>query len=257
MALKALIQDIGDIPEALKDFYKKTDDGYLLDVDNADYQQKIGEFRNNNIRFKQERDDLKKKLQNYNGVDPVKYTEMRQQLDELNEKGLLESGKIDELVEKRAQKFRQEYEDQIAKLTESQQSAENQAKTYKTQLDELAIGDMITKAVSNVGRIQKGALIDILARAKSVWKINDNGVPVAMDGETLLYGKDGKAPLTGEEWAQQLREGAPYLFEGNVGGGAPGSGGDAGADGVKLVPVSQVANHIDDIATGKAKIIEG
>ena len=258
MALQTLIKDAGSVPESLKEFYVKTDDGYLLDVDNADYQQKIGEFRNNNIQFKRERDDLQKKLEGYSGVDPKKYLEMQRKLDELDEKGLLESGKIDQLVEKRAEKFRQEYEDQIAKLTEGQQSAEGRAQTYKTRLDELAIGDMIAKAVLNVGRVQKGALVDILARARATWKVNENGVPVAMNGETKLYGKDGKELLTGEEWAQQLRESSPYLFEGNAGGGAPGSGsGGSGGDGVKLVPVSQAANHIADIAAGKAKIVEG
>lgn len=256
-ALKTLIKDVGDVPEPLKDFYVKTDEGYLLDVDNADYQRKITEFRDNNIKFKKERDDLTTKLKNYDGMNPEEYAKMRQKLDELDEKGLLKSGQIDELVEKRAQKFRQEYEDQIGKLTLGKEEAESQAGTYRSQLHEMAIDDMITKAVSNVGRLQKGALTDVQARARRVWGVNDIGVPVAMNGETLLYGKDGKAPLTGEEWAQELRETSPYLFEGNVGGGAPGSGGSAGGDGVKLIPVSQAADYIDDLKAGKVKIVEG
>lgn len=257
MPLPALVVDINSVSESVREFYTKTDDGYVLDVDNGGYQQKLGEFRNNNIQWKKDKEQLQEQLKKYSGIDPEKHAEMQKTLETLEEKGLLESGKIDELVEKRANKFRQEYEDQIGKLTTAQEAAENQARTYKTQLDDLAVGNLIAKAVSDVGRVQQGALTDILARAKTVWRVNENGVPVAMDGDTVLYGKDGKQPLTAEEWAQELRQTASYLFEGNSGGGASGSGSNPPRN-VQKISREEFATgkYIDAVAKGEVEVAE-
>lgn len=255
--LKAFVKSLEGVPENLREFYEQSEDGYVLAVDGSEYRKKISEFRENNIQWRKDREDLQNQLKNFDGIDPKKYAEMRKQLESLNEQGLLESGKIDELVNGRVSKIKGELEDQITKLAEGRAAAEKQAASYKSKLDDLSINDLIARAVSDVGKVQKGAMGDILSRARQVWRINENGVAVAMDGETKLYGRDGKDYLTPEEWGRQLMQDAPFLFEGNSGGSAPGSGGgppSGGGEGVKIVPRSEMFKHAKDIAAGKAKI---
>lgn len=256
MPLKSFYEKLEDIPEGLRDHYAKTDDGYVLDVDGADYRQKLGEFRGNNINLMKERDDLLKQLTPFKDIDPAKYAEMKKKLNDLDEKGLLEAGKIDELVEKRVAKMRSDFEGQINQLTTNADEATQRASTYKTQLDKLAINDAISKAASDVGKLRKGALTDVLARAHRDWRVNENGVPVAMNGDTLVYGKDGKAPLTAGEWAQGLAQDAPYLFEGNTGGGAGGSGSGTGGRRTITREEYRTGKYVDQVAKGEIDVVD-
>lgn len=257
MGLKTFLENIEDAPEALRDHYTQADGGYVLNVDNADYRQKLGEFRGNNINLMKERDDLSKKLESFKGIDPEKYRKLQEEHEKLAEKGLLEEGKVDELVEKRVGKMKADYDGKTQQLTASLDEAQKQAQLYKSKLDQLAINDTIAKAVSNVGKLQKGALDDVLSRAHRDWSVNENGVPVAMQGETIVYGKDGKLPLTAEEWAQTLMLDAPYLFEGNSGGGAGGSGSNS-PGGVRTITRAeyQSGDYIEDVAAGKVRVID-
>jgi hypothetical protein len=65
---------------------------------------------------------------------------------------------------------------------------------------------------------------DIVLRAGSVWRLNDDGEPVAVNGDEVILGKDGKTPLSPMEWAESLRETAPHLWPKAQGTNAPGSG---------------------------------
>jgi hypothetical protein len=70
-------------------------------------------------------------------------------------------------------------------------------------------------------------LIDILARAKSIWKL-ENGVPTARNASNaIIYGKDALNPITINEWVELLSKEAPHLFEGTGGGGASGNRDDS------------------------------
>ena len=258
MALKSFLTNLEGISDALKSEYTATDGGYTLNVDNADFNSRLAEFRNNNITYRQDKEKLESELAKFKGVEPAKYAEMSRKLQELEDKKLLDSGQIDELVAQKAAKFKSEYEDQINVLTENIEKANQQAATYKGSLDGLAVNDLISKAISDIGKLNKGALPDVLARAANVWKVNENGVPVALDGDKKLYGKDGKDYLTATEWAENLRQQAPYFFEGNTGGAAPGSP-SAGNDGTgkRQIPASEAMNHIEAIQKGEAVIIQG
>ncbi|MEG8137751.1 hypothetical protein DZD37_01150, partial [Acinetobacter baumannii] len=71
---------------------------------------------------------------------------------------------------------------------------------------------------------------DLILRAKGTFQRKDDGEAVAVDANgDVLFGKDGKTPLTPVEWAESLKETAPHLFpraEGSgAGGHKPGGGG--------------------------------
>jgi hypothetical protein len=256
MALKTFIKTLEEVGEAFRSEYKKTDDGYVLDTDDSSFQQKIGEFRNNNITLQKQIDELNKTMTKYKGVDPEKYATAMETLQKLEEKQLLEAGQVDKVIEQRTAAMRSDYEGQITSLNTLVETHKGQAIQYKTRLDDIAISTAIQQAVNEVATPRKGALEDIQLRARTTWKVGDDGNIVPMSDGKVLYGKDGKAPMTPQEWVGNLTTQAAYLFEPNSGGGSQGTGAKpaTGANGSKVLPRESFSSNLEAIAKGTATV---
>ncbi|MBL1494686.1 hypothetical protein ELD59_30265, partial [Klebsiella pneumoniae] len=84
------------------------------------------------------------------------------------------------------------------------------------------LGDAIRSAALKAGALPE-ASDDLILRAKGTFQLNDEGEAVAVDANgDVLFGKDGKTPLTPVEWAESLKETAPHLFPRAEGSGAGG-----------------------------------
>ena len=256
MALKTFITNLEDVAEHFREEYEQTEGGFALKVDDADYQKKIGEFRGNNIQLAQQLEDAKKQLKNFEGVDPAKYKAQQDVLQKLEEKQLLEAGQVEKVLEQRTQTMKADYEGQVQALKASVEDFQKKADTYKRSLDTIAVDNAIVKAVTEIAQPKRGAIEDIKLRAKTIWKVKEDGNLIPMDGDRVLYGKDGTAPMSPAEWAMNLTTTAGYLFEPNTGGGSQG-GGRGQQSGDKLVSRSSFASNLEDIASGKKKVLLG
>ncbi|KKL68651.1 hypothetical protein LCGC14_2122880 [marine sediment metagenome] len=264
--LKVLISkgEYDAFPEVVKEHYTESGDeaqNYILDSDDATFKTQLGEFRSNNIRLMQERDKLVKDMKAFEGVDPVKYAEFKKKLDDLEEQDLISANDLDGLVTKRTEAMRADHAGQVTKLTSNVTEQTERADKAESQLAVVVIDSDVQTAVTKVGTVRKGAMTDILSRARSVFKLQEGKpVPIGPDNE-VLYGKDGKNPLTMEEWSQGLVEAAPYLFEGNKGGGTPpgGPGGDKPPAGgtINASDKESVGKSLEDVASGKVKVNMG
>lgn len=242
MALKALVEKIEDVEEQFRPLYEETENGWVfVGLDDKDFKSKIDEFRTTNIEKKKELEEVLKKFE---GVDPEEYRAIKKRMEEESDNQLIEKGKIDELLNQRTERMRQEYTDKVAKLEERTKKAEEDSKLYRAKLNKITVNDAITSAVSEVGVAKRSAMADILNRAGSTWSITDKGELVAKNsaGDTL-YGKDGKDPLTPKEWAMTLLAEASHLFEPNEGGQARGSNSAP-------VPGSRIISSQDEKAFG-------
>jgi hypothetical protein len=160
-------------------------------------------------------------------MDPEKFKEMQKRIQELDDKKMIDAGKIDELVAQKVERMKETYENQIKEMKKALEKKDGELKQTHSRLSEVLIDSEITKAVTAVGGVRKDAMQDIVSRGKRVWRLED-GKPVPKEGDKILYGKDGKEMMTFGEWAQVLFETAPFLFEASSGGGAGGAGGAGG-----------------------------
>lgn len=256
MELEAFVQTLDTVPEALHAAYEAAEGGFVLKVKDTDFQKKIGEFRGNNIQLAQQLEEAQKKLKNFEGVDPTKYKEQQDVLRKLEEKQLLEAGQVEKVLEQRTQTMRADYEGKVQALQAQAEELQKKASTYKRNLDTIAVDNAIIKAVTDIAQPKRNALEDIKLRAKTVWRVQENGDLIPMDGDRVLYGKDGTAPMSPTEWAMNLTGIAPYLFEPSTGGGSQG-GGRSQQSGDKLVSRSAFNSNLEDIASGKKKILLG
>ena len=268
MALKAVVASLDEVNEQFHNLYVQVGDEYVLDLDDADYKSKLSEFRNNNIdlrkkvegatKLEAELKAAREQLEKYASIgDPEAAAAAPEKVQNIEDQKLIEAGKLDELLAQRTERMRQDLEAQTNAALDAKRKAEEQANVAMNRLSEVVIDSSLQNAVTSVAAVRKGAMRDILSRGKDVWKLDDKGVPVPRkpDG-TIMYGKDGEHPVSMEEWAQGLRNEAPYLFEGHTGGGADGN--LEGGDGSRVVLADDqrgISDNIESIAAGETVVV--
>ncbi len=258
-----------DVPEALASLYVEKDGAWVLEVDGmvpsgelATLKTRLDDFRTNNI-------SLTEKLKGFDGKklltqeEVEEFARLAEQEQGLKDKKLIDAGKLDELLASRTEKMRNDFDAQLKSLKDSLTASKDIAALHEGRLSSVLVESEVGRLMSASGnRPIQGAMSDIFARAGSVWKVNDQGTLVALDAKgEQLYGSEANA-LTMDEWLVTTVKDAPYLFEGNKGSGGDGNkgGGDKGSDGIIRIPRSDErlkGLHVEDIATGKAVIVDG
>ena len=270
MALRAVVKNLADVDEALRSLYTQVGDEYVLDVDDKDFKTRLGEFRENNIELNNKLkaateqagsvEELKKQLEQFEGLDPAAAKEAMEKMTNIEEQKLLDAGQLEEVLAQRTERMRADYEGKINALQKSLDGTTTERDTLHGQLSSVVIDNSLQQAVAGVASIRKGAMQDVLARGRSVWKLDEQGnpVPYGSDGNTL-YGKDPQKVLSMDEWAQSLMAEAPYLFEPNSGGGSPGNKGGGGQEpGVISATDSEgLSNNLEGLAAGTVKVGQG
>ncbi|HBS7726884.1 hypothetical protein AAHX75_14410 [Klebsiella pneumoniae] len=164
-------------------------------------------------------------LKRFEGIDPDAVKTILQRFSDDEEAQLIAAGKIDEVLDKRTERLRADVDKQIKAANERAEKAE----AFSSKFRDRVLGDAIRNAALKAGALPE-ASDDLILRAKGTFQLNDEGEAVAVDANgDVLFGKDGKTPLTPVEWAESLKETAPHLFpraEGSgAGGHKPGGGG--------------------------------
>jgi len=261
MKLKAIYDTLEDVPESFRELFSKGDDGkyHLSEVEGITTKDKVNQFRENNVTLLKEKEKLKEQLKLLEGVDPEKYKEMEAKLLEIQDKELLDKGKIEELLEQRTARIKKDFENKGIELTKTIETQKAELESLTGMLTQTMIEADVSSAVSAIGKLQKGALFDVKSRAHRDWRLDD------VDGKKVLraydqngalrYGSEGQ-PLTPAEWAKDLAENAPHLFAGSVGSGSQGDGGSHGTG--QTISIDSMpdltADQIAKIASGELKV---
>lgn len=231
MALKATLDTLDGLDAPIAALYAKdeTTGKFRVAVEGLVEKSKLDEFRTNNI-------ELANKLKSYDGVDIEAAKAASDLARQVREKELIAKGDVDTLVAERVAAMKKDYDTQITTKT-------SELDMTKSQLSVLIIDNQVrANAIKN--SVLPEAADDVLLRAKTIFKIVD-GKAVAMDGDKIIYGKDGVNSLTIEEWTKSLQTSAPHLFVQSTGSGAKGGG--------KVNGQGQALSAQDKIAQGLAE----
>lgn len=246
----------------LREHYEKGQDGsFILKTDDKDYQKRIKEFRDNNIRLNQEMEEAKKQIQKFSGLDPEKAKAAMDRLQELEEKTKIDAGQIDEVVEQRVANLRQELEGQAHAAAARVKELEEEKNQLTVSLESTLIDSKVSGAINKIGTVRANALPFITTQAKEIWKLrNREAVPVQIgdDGkETVVYGKDAQKPLSMDEWAVNFAKANPWAFESTHGGGGDDDKRNHHQTGNTISASDREAfsNNIEDIAGGKVTVV--
>lgn len=248
-----------EIPEGSASLYAEKDGKWALQLaDNVVPKSQLDEFRSNNIDLLKAKDALAKQLKTFDGVDLDKYNTALKKIQDTDDQNLLDAGKVDELVEKRVERMKSDFDGKSNALGLKIDELGNENSSLKVQLSDVLINSQINQAINEIGRPREGAIQDIIRRGKALYQIVDGTpTPIGPDGNTV-FGKDGKQALTFKEWATGLMETAGFLFETATGGGATGNMGNNAGVKSKIIASGDVeafGHNLADIAAGKVSVV--
>ena len=244
MALKSILDANGfeELPEELKSYYTKKDDGYTLETDSS---EKLNEFRDNNRNLFRENEQFKKKTDELES----KLEQLQKTVTEKNEKELMSEGKIDELLTQRTEAMRQSYEEKIENLSKNYETAE---KTLDIHIVENQIRDAAIKANAKNDRA-----VDHIIRAirPNLKRDGTNAVRVDKDGNPVMS-EDGSTPQGISDIVEELKVSDGFLFAESTGSGATG-GNDQAVSAKKKIRRSEIGKYISEVSKGEVDIIDG
>lgn len=180
-------------------------------------KDKNAELIKDKKELKDELGSLKSKVDGLD-LDAIKVLLDKSNQDE--ESKLIAEGKIEEVIQKRTEKMREEHE----KVLKAEKDRADKAESYANKFRQSVIQGQIVQAAVEMGALSE-ATADIAFLAQSQFSLDENGKAVAIDanGEVVI-GKDGSNPVTPKEWVEGLRENKPYFWPKANGSGSPGSG---------------------------------
>lgn len=245
------------VPEPLREKATLVEGKYIVEMDGdasgmvpaADLvtaKKSVDDFRKTNIERGKELDALKGRFE---GVDIEEYKKLKKAADDVAA-AAGKGGNSDEWDAKLAKTI-EPLQKTITTLTEKVEASD----AAKVKAEELVTEQKVEGKIREMGvtvGIADTALQDYIGRGKGVWRMGENGTPVAMDGDTPMLSEATGQNLTMEEWAVGLRTTAPHLFKPSKGGGAAPGAGAAGPKKVisSLDPIA-IGENIDAIKKGE------
>lgn len=220
--LKRTYGSMDEVEESFRPFYAEQNGKAVLNVEIEGMApaSKVEEFRSQNVALKQQHEE---ELKKYEGVDVEEYRTLKSRAELLDEKKLIAKGEVDTVVAQRVESGLKEARREI-------EAGKGREHLLRDRLESVTIEAEVVKAAQPFG-LRKGAATDLIARARRVFKANEQG-------EVIAYEPDGKTPKThlGDPYTieQFIKDTAAaddgkHLFEENSGGGADqfkGGGGD-------------------------------
>lgn len=232
MGLQAYVEKLESVPEALRGFYTKTDDGkYRLDAegveDTAGLRSALNKERDNakaaEKSAKEARDAQEAFAKQFEGIDPEQVKALWSKMGGDEEMKLIKEGKFDQVFEKRTANLRKDFERQLKAAQDAAAVQITEATTKAQKYAQGLLDNRIREAATKVG-IHSHAVDDALLRGRVLFSLDDEGNAVQSKDGALVYGKDGKSPYSPQEWLEGMRESAPHWFPATAaGGGAPAS----------------------------------
>lgn len=193
----------------------------LLDKYNEELNTTVTGLKSKNSELIGKEKQLKDALKQYDGLDLEAAKEALRLKQELVDKKLIESGKLDELVNQRTERMKSDYDKKIQELSQQASQAQDFANRFKGRV----LSDEIRSAASLLGVIPS-AIEDAIYRGRELFTVDDEGKVIPKESAGL----DAKgAPLTTKAWLESMKETAPHWFPVPKGGGASGSDGGKAA----------------------------
>lgn len=190
---------------------------------------------------------FKEQMSQYEGIDLEKIKNLQKQMAENEEMRLLAEGKTEEVVARRVELLKKDYEAQLNARESKIKEYENTLSSREEALRQLRVDGAIREAYVSLD-YEPAALDDVIRKARDVFIMGEDGKVIPRDEHgNLIFGKDGKSNITASEWLQNLAEKKPYLRKPSKGGGATGNRGYGSVDTSKMTSTQKIAQGLKDM----------
>jgi len=227
--LRSVLDSLDELPEALHELYEEVNGRYVLALDGIDDHPGVASLRTAFRKEKERRGEATQKLEALRGqfgelgdLEPDQIKEQLGKLQQLEDKQLLDAGKVEELLTQRVERMKKDHERQLQALQQQLQEKDGLLGKASSRLSQVLVDQEITNIANKAG-VRQTALTDVLNRGRGIFKLlEDKVLPLDAEG-SVVNGKTGLDPMSMDEWIAGLAGDAPHLFEPSTGAGAPGS----------------------------------
>ncbi len=191
----------------------------------AEHERSTAGLVANRDALKGEKQALADALKGFDGMDPVEMKKIIAAIDSDEETKLISEGKTGEVIERRTKTMRDQFAADTLALNTKNEELTAALATSGGRIKSLVLNHAVRATILGIEGFQPGAVEDAISRASMVFSLDDKEQPVAMDGETVIRGKDGATPLGLNEWLTNLVDKDCKHWVGkSTGGNAKGSG---------------------------------
>lgn len=158
------------------------------------------------------------------GIKALQELKTRLEKDEIGR--LLTEGKHEEWFERRTARQRSEYEQQLKKAVDELELERNLRFGAEKARTDLMLETEVRAAAAKLGVVES-AVSDAILRARGEFSYDQerDSLIIKDENEGAVLGKDGKKPMTIEEWLEGQKDKARHWFPPSKGAGAAGSHG--------------------------------
>lgn len=238
MALATVLENLDNVPETLRSYYKQVDDRFILDADVESHPQVQG-LRGAYKADHEKNKALTAQLTQLKDVDPVRWSILKDLSDE--DLVLLHAAKSEQSqktaprdasdfeieFQKRIAPMKTAHEHEIQKREAKLREIEAERESLKTEMRRKSVENAIIAACAETG-VLPGAVEEIVLLGQQYFKTNEANEVVAVDRMGVeIFGSDTK-PMGPREWIMSRGAAKVHWFPLNTGGGAGGGrfGGD-------------------------------
>ena len=248
MALKAVVESLDEVPEAVREMYKQDGDAYRLEVEGVEFEDEVAGLKTALEREREERKKLAKALKgkpDLTAEDAEELERLRQERAEAERKKLEAEGKWEEL----RTKLQKEYDEKV-------QAKAAEVKERDSYIERLVVDNELRRALTEIG-VHK----DYLEAVEAMMKLRGPRVQKGEDGYRGVFPDElhGDKPITEyvQEWAKTDQAQRFIEASGATGGGASGRGaGGAGkTKAFKDMSEQERMDYIDEHGLEKYKAL--
>lgn len=248
--LKAVVTDINSVDEAQRGLYAKGADGlYHLQIEGIDDHQAVVGLRNKRDELLQSTRTLKDRLGIFEGIDP----EEHKRLKDLEAQNRLNAVSGD------PKKLQEEYERRLEEERQHRKAASEETEKERTAAREYFRQSEINFALSKHGGNPE-LLAHLIASRTSVDRTEDGKFQLKVMGPDGQPRFKGDRHLSVDDLVTEMKADKTYAgafaASGISGSGAASGSGGINGSGKKQISWDQLADHIEDVATGKAEVVD-
>lgn len=224
MSLKAVVDSLDAVPEALHEFYTQGYDGkFRLSAEGIEFEDRVKGLKTALEKERRAARDAMAKLKQYEGVDPEEYQRLKEAAEKAEEERRRKEGDFEALLKQHQEKHAKELgkkDERITMLTRALESA--------------LIDAEASKAISDEGGSVVLLLPHVRGRARMVEEDGTFRVEILRTDATPMMGDKGER-ATFKDLVKELKAsdeyGRAFASSGASGGGSRSGGASGGSRG--------------------------
>lgn len=227
MALKAVVENLDELDEALRSEYKEVIDpatkakSYVLDIENVQALPDVSRLSTALTKERTEHKNTKNKFAPFSALgDPA---EVQAKLDRIPEleaaaEGKLDDAKINGIVETRIKTKLAPLERELGTLRTTVAEKDKVIEGFTAKERSRMISGSVSKAAREM-KVLDTAVEDVELYGERLFEVQEDGSVVTKDGVGVTPG------LTAKQWLEDMQGKRPHWFGATAGGGAGGGKG--------------------------------